>query len=84
MGPVVTGLLALEVGGVGKKVVLFPHQHMKPSHRSACVAWSILCHLSRSGDTCLQIEGPLSRQVILGDQADTSQRKDGAGHIGVD
>lgn len=64
MGPVVSGLLALEVGGVGKNVVLFPHQHMKRSHRSACVAWGILYHVSRSGDTCLQIKGPLSRQVV--------------------
>lgn len=52
------------MGGIEKKVVLFSHQQVKPSHGSACVAWSILRHVSRSGDTCLQREGPLSRQVV--------------------
>lgn len=54
----------MEVGGSEKKLVLFPHRQMKPSHGSACVAQSILSHVSRSGDASLQIEGPLACQEV--------------------
>lgn len=58
-------LLSLEVGGFEKKVVLFPHGQMKPSHGSTCVAWNTLSHMSRSRDTSPQmVEGPSARQVV--------------------
>lgn len=59
-----SGLLSLEVGGFEKKVVLFPHEQMKPSHGPACVAWNMQSHMSRSRDTSPQIEGPLAPQVV--------------------